>query len=239
MTNNSVEIPRELTLTTPRLILRTPVELDEEAIRLMLSDVKTMKHLRFMAHEPAGWTASEVQERIKSQIEGQAHSERVVFHLVERSNVIEPEIDPLAPEGPKILRVSENLEDTKDIHTLVGSCGLHNINLVDMVAAMGIILHHPFQTKGYGTEALYLMLCYGFDVLHMHRVMVQTTKDNTGMRGWMENLCGVPVESVARETIRMNENTWLDSWDYAILEHEWRGSVKPRIEKKLGWKASF
>ncbi|ORX98639.1 acyl-CoA N-acyltransferase [Basidiobolus meristosporus CBS 931.73] len=158
--------------------------------------------------------------------------------MLERSTPIEPKVNPLDPEGPKVLKVTEDLEDTKENQNLVGFCGLNHINWADMQTSMGIILHHPFQGKGYATEALYLMLWYGFELLHLHRLVVETTEDNKGMRGWMENLCGVKVESVCRESIRLNATTWLDSWNYSILEHEWRSFVKDRLETKLGWRAS-
>ncbi|ORX95644.1 acyl-CoA N-acyltransferase [Basidiobolus meristosporus CBS 931.73] len=238
MTDNSAKIPADLTLTSPRLILRMPLEKDEEAIREIISHPRTMKYLRFMSHEPDGWTIPEVRERLRNQIEEQSRSVRATFHLLERSQPIEPETDPADTDGLKVLKVFENLEDTRDNQNLIGFGGLNFVNYKDMETCMGIILHYPFQGKGYATEVLYLTLWYAFEVLHMHRMLVQTTEPNEGMRGWMEKLCGVSVESVRRECIRLNESTWVNSWDYSILENEWRDLVKPRIEKKLGWKAS-
>ncbi|KAK9768750.1 hypothetical protein K7432_000354 [Basidiobolus ranarum] len=239
MTTNNTKIPVDLTLTTPRLILRMPLEKDEERIREIISDVRTMKHLRFMSHEPTGWTIPEVRARLKNQIEEQARSERATFHIFERKEPIEPETDPTDPEGIKLLKVFENLEDTTDRQDIIGFGGLNYVRYHDMETCMGVILDHPYQRKGYATEVLYLTLWYSFEVLHMHRLIIQTTEPNEGMRGWMEKLCGVPVESVRREAIRLNENTWLNSWDYSILENEWRDSVRHRVEKKLGWKATM
>lgn len=57
---------------------------------------------------------------------------------------------------------------------LLGNCGLHQVNATDGTAVVGIFLgDRSTWGRGYGTEALRLLLDYGFHVLNLHSVMLE------------------------------------------------------------------
>jgi len=61
------------------------------------------------------------------------------------------------------------LEDDK----LLGSCGFHEIKPYDRTASVGIFLGDSAEWgKGYGTEAMKLLVDYGFKTLNFHNIML-------------------------------------------------------------------
>lgn len=62
---------------------------------------------------------------------------------------------------------------------LLGSCGIDNINSTDRTATLGIFIgEEENRNKGYGAEALKLLLDYGFNYLNMHNIMLQVKSFN-------------------------------------------------------------
>ena len=62
-----------------------------------------------------------------------------------------------------------NLEDDK----LMGNCGFVNVNYKDRIGTVGIFIgDEEKRCKGYGTEALRLLLDYGFNYLNFNNVML-------------------------------------------------------------------
>ncbi len=58
--------------------------------------------------------------------------------------------------------------------TLIGSCGLMDIDALNRCAEIGIVLgDKSYWGKGYGTEALRLLLDYAFRYLNLHNVMLR------------------------------------------------------------------
>jgi RimJ/RimL family protein N-acetyltransferase len=56
---------------------------------------------------------------------------------------------------------------------LIGSCGLFRINAIDRTAECGILIgDRSFWGRGYGEEAMRLMLDYAFNILNLHNVML-------------------------------------------------------------------
>ncbi len=55
----------------------------------------------------------------------------------------------------------------------IGRCMLFNVNLVDRHAMLGIAIgEKAYRGKGYGLEAIRLLLDYAFNLLNLHNVML-------------------------------------------------------------------
>ena len=56
---------------------------------------------------------------------------------------------------------------------IIGNCGLMRIDFIQRVAELGILIgDKEFWNKGYGTEAMNLLLDYAFNALNLHNVML-------------------------------------------------------------------
>jgi len=109
---------------------------------------------------------------------------------------------------------------------LIGTCGLHGATLPNRAAELGILIGEPeFHGKGYGAEAIGLLLDYGFGTLNLHRIELRVYSNNArGIRCYEK--CGFTREGAKREA-RWWGGRWWDVLEYAILAHEWtpRGSA--------------
>ncbi|MBP3255918.1 MAG: GNAT family N-acetyltransferase [Clostridia bacterium] len=62
---------------------------------------------------------------------------------------------------------------------LIGNCGIDSIDYTDRHATLGIFIgEEENRSKGYGAEALKLLLDYGFNYLNMHNIMLQVKSFN-------------------------------------------------------------
>ena len=69
---------------------------------------------------------------------------------------------------------------TSETDTLIGRCGLFNINQVDRHAMLGILIGvKDHWGKGYGTEATRLLLDHAFTLLNLNNVMLGAFTFNT------------------------------------------------------------
>ncbi len=86
---------------------------------------------------------------------------------------------------------------------------------------VGILVGEKDQwSKGYGTEAMGLLLRYAFGELCLHRLELMTFVFNRrGIRLWEK--CGFKREGVMRQA-RLANGEWCDLFLYALLEDEYR-----------------
>jgi RimJ/RimL family protein N-acetyltransferase len=67
----------------------------------------------------------------------------------------------------------------KDGDRHIGNVGLHHLNLVDRHAELGIAIgEKEHWQKGHGTEAIRLMVDYGFSTLNLHRIYLCVHDNN-------------------------------------------------------------
>lgn len=106
---------------------------------------------------------------------------------------------------------------------LIGICSLRED--LHRSADLGITIGDPeHQGRGYGAEAIGLLLDYGFLTLGLHRIGLSVYENNPrGMRCYEK--CGFRREGARREA-RWWAGRWWTIFDYAILEHEWH-SLSP------------
>jgi len=64
---------------------------------------------------------------------------------------------------------------------LIGNCGFLDIDHVNQSAETGIFIgNKDYWNKGYGTEALSLLVDYGFKALNLHNIMLRVYEFNIG-----------------------------------------------------------
>ncbi|WP_323757199.1 GNAT family N-acetyltransferase [Roseivirga sp.] len=81
-------------------------------------------------------------------------------------------------------------------------------------------LHPDFWGKGYCTEALKLVLAFGFDELKLHRIEAGCAVDNVGSARVLEK-AGMTKEGRKRKVLPL-KNGWSDNFEYAILDSDLR-----------------
>ncbi|MCL2199700.1 MAG: GNAT family N-acetyltransferase [Defluviitaleaceae bacterium] len=66
-----------------------------------------------------------------------------------------------------------------DGDTLIGHISIHNIDHLNRNAFIGIVIgEEEHRRKGYGHEAIRLVLKYGFNTLNLHNIMLSANADN-------------------------------------------------------------
>jgi len=71
------------------------------------------------------------------------------------------------------------IDSEKDF--LIGNCGFLDIDHLNQAAEVGIFIgNNDFRNKGYGTEALSLLVDYGFKALNLHNIMLRVYDYNMG-----------------------------------------------------------
>ncbi len=109
----------------------------------------------------------------------------------------------------------------KENDHLIGNIGLHKVSSPYRRASLGIFIgDKSCWSKGYGTEALRLMLRHGFDQLNLHRIFLTVLSFNARAIRAYEKV-GFKKEGALRDHIYRN-GTYYDVHYMGILEDEWR-----------------
>lgn len=67
----------------------------------------------------------------------------------------------------------------KENDKLIGNCGIMNPNFIDGTAQLGIFIgEEKYRNNGYGSEALKLLLDYGFNILRLHNISLDVFSFN-------------------------------------------------------------
>ena len=96
-----------------------------------------------------------------------------------------------------------------ETNELIGNCGFLTIDYINQTAEAGIFIGNKnFRNKGYGTEALSLLIDYGFKALNLNSIMLNVYEYNTGAIKCYEKVgfkyIGIRRESVLRDLKRHN-----------------------------------
>lgn len=103
---------------------------------------------------------------------------------------------------------------------LIGFIAFDGINWTnrDTFVAIGIG-ERDFWSKGYGSDAMRVMLRYGFAELNLHRVSLTVFEFNPrGIRSYEK--CGFKHEGSVKEFVLRNGKRW-DMLNMSILHSEW------------------
>jgi RimJ/RimL family protein N-acetyltransferase len=109
----------------------------------------------------------------------------------------------------------------KEDDRLIGFARLYRIEWTHGTGSLQIGLgDRNDRGKGYGTEALHMLLRYAFDELNLYRVAAATVEYNTGAIRFFER-AGFVVEVRRRQAIQRDGNRW-DAVMLGLLRDEWK-----------------
>ena len=87
---------------------------------------------------------------------------------------------------------------------LIGNCGFMDIDHINQTSEIGIFIgNKQFRNKGYGTEALSLLIDYGFKALNFHNIMLRVYEYNKGAIKSYEKI-GFKYIGMRREALHRN-----------------------------------
>jgi RimJ/RimL family protein N-acetyltransferase len=108
----------------------------------------------------------------------------------------------------------------KDTDEVIGDIALQDLDPINRNCNIRIAIESEYQGKGYGSEAMPLMLDYGFGILNMHRIELEVFSYNTRALKMYEKL-GFTQEGIQRDYLYYNHK-YHDCIKMSILEDEFR-----------------
>lgn len=110
---------------------------------------------------------------------------------------------------------------------LIGNCSMHAVSLVNRSCEVGIIIGEKDEwNKGYGAEAMMLMLQHGFETLNMNRVYLQVFDNNIrAVRSYEK--AGFVLEGRQRQAVYKN-GKYEDVLFMSVLRSEWEARKKEK-----------
>ena len=108
---------------------------------------------------------------------------------------------------------------------LAGSCLLWNIDQHNRMAHIGIGLRPAYRGRGLGADVLQVLCRYGFDILGLHRLQMETLADNEAMIK-AATRAGFTHEGTMRAAGWVN-GAFLDEVTLGQLDAEWYGRSAP------------
>ncbi|PKK89756.1 MAG: GNAT family N-acetyltransferase [Candidatus Wallbacteria bacterium HGW-Wallbacteria-1] len=121
---------------------------------------------------------------------------------------------------------------SKDTDKLIGNCGFLNVDQLNRKAEVGIFIgDRNYWNKGYGTEALTLLLDFGFNVRNFNNIFLTVKDFNARAIKCYEKL-GFKVIGRRREASIFGDRKYDDIF-MDMLPDEFRGNsfVKSILEK--------
>lgn len=108
----------------------------------------------------------------------------------------------------------------KEDDNLVGTCQLYAIDWINSSAELQIRIGSQSERgKGIGTEAVFLLLSYGFEDLNMHRIYLNVYEENlAAIKVYKKN--GFSKEGLLRQSNYIN-GEYVNVMVMAILREEW------------------
>jgi RimJ/RimL family protein N-acetyltransferase len=118
----------------------------------------------------------------------------------------------------------------RDGDRCIGTTGLAHIDWRNRSGELGIVIgNHDYLGKGYGTEAVDLLLGFGFDELNLHRIGLQVFDFNQrAIRSYLKS--GLVEEGRLREAF-YREGNYHDIVLMGITEEEFHARAQDRQDK--------
>ena len=106
---------------------------------------------------------------------------------------------------------------------LVGDCGIFNLEWPNRAAEFGICIgDKSIWNKGYGTEAVKLLLQHGFETLNLNRIYLRVYSTNLRAKRSYEK-AGFVMEGTMRQAVYRN-GKYSDILIMGMLRSEWEMS---------------
>lgn len=112
---------------------------------------------------------------------------------------------------------------SKDSDHFLGEVVLNEIDSINRSANIRVGINLQHSSKGYGTEAMMLMLRYGFEKLKLHRIHLGVYAFNPRAIHVYEKI-GFQREGILRDDLYL-DGEYHDMIMMAILEDEFRGTT--------------
>lgn len=119
-------------------------------------------------------------------------------------------------QGNKHIRLGIFLFDG----TVIGDVALQDIDWKNRSCTIGLgIAKIEYRSKGYGTEAVQVLLNYSFNNLGLERISANTLEQNKGAQRSLEK-SGFVLEGRERKAVYFAGHKW-DKLNYAVLREEY------------------
>jgi RimJ/RimL family protein N-acetyltransferase len=113
------------------------------------------------------------------------------------------------------------IETLDDPPVLIGHMGVWGSPSKDRCASIGIGLGREYVGRGYGTDAMRVIVGYGFREMGLHRIALSVAPFNpAGIRAYEK--AGFVEEGRRRESV-WHDGRWYDEVLMSVLDHEWAG----------------
>ena len=120
--------------------------------------------------------------------------------------------------SPEATFVIVTLEDNK----MIGTVSLESINWLNRTATLGVFIgDKDYRSKGYGTEAIRLLLDYGFNYMNLHNIYLNLMSFNIRAQKCYKK-CGFKETGRIRES-RFINGRYYDVITMDILANEFQG----------------
>ncbi|MBY9009738.1 MAG: GNAT family N-acetyltransferase [Candidatus Lokiarchaeota archaeon] len=117
------------------------------------------------------------------------------------------------------------LLDQVDPEKIIGNCAIHNINSKNRACSCGITIgEKEYQNKGYGTEAMEMLVEYCFNTLNMNRIELTVYEFN--IRAYKSYQKVGFVEEGRKRQARYHNGKYHDEIIMAILREDWEKKAR-------------
>lgn len=121
--------------------------------------------------------------------------------------------------------------ELKSENKIIGGISLDNIKKYNGTATTGYWLNENYHRKGYGSEALYVILKLAFEKLNLRKVEAAVYTGNPSSGKLLEKF-GAVQEGLKRKGARCKADGKIkDEIIYGILKEDWQKEIK-KLEKK-------
>ena len=117
---------------------------------------------------------------------------------------------------------------SKEESRLVGVIGIHKIEWLHKRGDISLVIgDRQAWRKGYGTEAIELMVRHGFERMNLHKITAGMWSSNEGSRRSFEK-AGFVLEGTLKENY-FRDDGYQDEYRYGIFRRDWesRGREEP------------
>lgn len=115
---------------------------------------------------------------------------------------------------------------------LIGTIGLHRINLVHRTATTGTMIgDKEYWGKGYGTEAKMLLLDLAFNALDLHSILSHVLSSNGRSLAYGKK-CGYEEIGRIPNWIRLRNGTRCDDVMLVVTQERWRPLWEKYLEEQ-------